>query len=183
LLQEQLKKRPRDRVAVALDLLENLQRAVERDTDSHDLLGDREQRRARNIVDAVPNWAQRAELLRASEHGGSVIGTHPEPSAELAERQRLGTLAARRRQRLLERQQALGRALLVLEQALDPVQVEPVVLELANQPQLCDVLGTVIADAHPDLRRVEQPARLVSPDVAYRQARLGRQLLDRQLVE
>ena len=54
-----------------------------------------------------------------------------------------------------------------LQQALDPLQVEPVGLKLGDQPQPRDVLVPVIADPLAHLRRLQQAARLMRADVAH----------------
>jgi hypothetical protein len=169
---------------VALDVLEHRQRAVERDPPLHDLVADLEQRRARHLVAAAAGRHQHPELDRPGEHVGALGGVlYPEAAAELARGDRQGRLlAARRRERLLEHEQPLGGAVAVLEQPLDAGEVEALVLELSDLLQLRDVVWPVVADPHPHLRRVEQPARLVGADVAHRHPGRRGQVLDRQPV-
>ena len=72
-------------------------------------------------------------------------------------------------QRLAEALQSLGGPVGVVEQSLDPAQVEAVLLELPDQPQLRQVLGAVVADTGSDLGRGEQPrawwARMLRTDI------------------
>ena len=85
-------------------------------------------------------------------------------------------------QRPLEGEELLGGAGALLEQALDPLQVEALGLKLLDQPQPGDVLGAVVADAVADLGGGEQAAGAVRADVAHRHPRLGGELLDRERV-
>src|ERR1019366_4015861 len=65
---------------------------------------------------------------------------------------------------------------------LDPAEVEALLLELADQPQLSDVRGAVIAHPQAHLGRGQQPTGLMGTDVAHRHPRLRRELLDRELI-
>ena len=84
-----------------------------------------------------------------------------------------------RRRSALEPDERVRHAL--AEQPPDRLEVEPVGLHLADEPQPLDVLGPVVAGARPHVGRREQPARLVVADVAHRHARLVGELFDRQL--
>ena len=75
----------------------------------------------------------------------------------------------------------VGHAGGVVDQALDPLQVEALGLQLGDQPQPLEVPLPVVAGARPDLRRLQQPPCLVLADIAHGHARCPRELVDREL--
>src|ERR1700722_19165947 len=168
LVDEQVDKRRGDRVAVALDLLELRQRAVERHPAGYHALGHREQRRARNLEVAVVHGDNHPEPLRAPEHPRRVLGADPEAAPELGNGQRLRLLRIRRLgQRLSDARQALRHPLAVVEQVLDRREVESLLLEVADQLEPRNVLGVVVPDPQTHLGAGQQSPRLVRADVSH----------------
>ena len=129
-----------------------------------------------------PSGHEHAQRLRL----GETPRAPPQRSRESADRARAasasrGPPVAAGAQRPLERQQPLGRALLSSSSRLIPPRLKPSSWS-SRISRSWRVLGPVVADAQPHLRRRQQPAGLVGADVADGHAGLGGQLLDRQLV-
>ena len=106
-----------------------------------------------------------------------VVGVGPEPLGELLAGEGAGLLAVEVVERAPDREELLGGADALVEQALDPLQVEPVGLQLLDHPQPRQVLRPVVADPVADLGRGQQPPRAVRADVAHRHPGLRGELL------
>ena len=94
--EEHVHERRRDDIAVALDLVEHRERAVERHPALDDSLGDREQRGLGTSKRPSPTAPGR-RASAPSEHLGRLLGAHTKAAAELGERERLRSLGRRRR--------------------------------------------------------------------------------------
>ena len=150
------------------------------DAERDDLLGSAEQRGAGCFVASV---AERHEQLQPP-HALDVLALDiAEALEQFLGGDQFGRLGLERGGDCgAQAQQPLGEAVRAAEQPLDGREVEAVGLQVEDQPQSRDVLGAVVADPGPDLRRGKQPARVVVADVAHRHADLRGELLDRQVV-
>lgn len=145
-----------------------------------DLRGGVDQRWSGSLVATVSERDQEAAPDGAREHLGP--GLRPEAGGQLGGAVDLRLLRLERsREHAAQRQQVLGAAAGLLDQALDPAQVEALGLQRPDKAQARDVLGVVVADPLSHLGRRQQPARLVGADVAHRHAAPCGELLDRQV--
>jgi hypothetical protein len=145
----------------------------------HELLRDRQQRRHRCLVAPVAQRDEHAELLHLAQH--TVRFAHLEAARQLVARDDLRRLALERLgDRLHGREQTVGAVRRLLDHALDRRQVEALGLQLADQLEARQMLGSVVADALVDDRRLQQVARPVRADVAHGEAAFCGERLDRQ---
>ena len=148
--------RARHRIAVAVDVLEDGQRAAQRDPASP-----RPPRRSPAATGSGPRSGRRRSGTSTPSRSASastsrrLLRADAEPPAELVERQRLGR-ARRAPARSAPRPKRSSRSAvpwLSSSSRLIAAEVEAVVLEVADQPQLRDVLGPVVADPRAHLGR------------------------------
>src|SRR5439155_20436991 len=177
LIEEELDEDARGAVGVAAQLLDDVQRARRRDPEPSELGAGAPEARADLLVVAVPERPQEAEPDRALQQPGiaapALRQLGPADHPWLLVRERLA-------QRAREAKDVGARALGVVEQAADELEVQSVRLQLLDQLHACDVLRPVVAGPPADVRWRQQATRLVRADVAHRHAGALGQLVDRE---
>jgi hypothetical protein len=150
---------------------------TEAHTAPHDLLRRGEQGRARDLEVPVAERDEDSELGGLAHEAARMVAlAQPQALGQLLggdELRRLGRLS----RGALEGQQPLAG---VAQQALDAVELQPLGLQLPDQPQPLHVLRPVEPGPPADLRRGEQPARVMGAHVANRHPGLAGKLVDGQ---
>ena len=180
-VQEQAHVGLRDRLRVALQGLGQVERDVERHAEARELVRGALQAGAEELEAAVAERPHEAEPLRSAP-ARRARPASPQRSVKCSASTISGGssvkgCASARVKSSTAAEDEPGRA---LHDALDRLEVEALGLQVLDQLEPRHVLGAVVAGAPPDLRRRQQPARLVGAHVAHGHADLGGQLVDRE---